>query len=107
MNPVRGVRVSFKIWGCITYEGVSALTVVDGNSNAQNYIEVIDYFVWPVITRHLPDNKYVFQGDNGPIHRACVVKEYMKEAYLHGKKWPAHSLDLNIIENIYVAYKQT
>jgi hypothetical protein len=107
LNPVRGVRVSFKIWGCITYEGVSALTVVDGNSNAQNYIEVIDYFVWPVITRHLPDNKYVFQGDNGPIHRACVVKEYMEEAYLHGKKWPAHSLDLNIIENIYVAYKQT
>ena len=45
LNPVRGVRVSFKIWGCITYEGVSALTVVDGNSNAQNYIEVIDYFV--------------------------------------------------------------
>jgi hypothetical protein len=45
LNPVRGVRVSFKIWGYITYEGVSALTVVDGNSNAQNYIEVIDYFV--------------------------------------------------------------
>jgi hypothetical protein len=46
------------------------------------------------------------KDDNGPIHRTCVVKEYMEEAYLHGKKWPAHSLDLNIIENIYVAYKQ-
>jgi hypothetical protein len=52
---------------------VSALTVVDGNSNAQNYIEVIDYFVWPVITRHLPDNKYVFQGDNGPILLALIT----------------------------------
>jgi hypothetical protein len=52
---------------------VSALTVVDGNSNAQNYIEVIDYFVWPVITRHLPDNKYVFQGDNGPIHVLNII----------------------------------
>ena len=103
LNPVRGVRVSLKIWCCITYEGVCALTVVDGNINTQSYIEVIDYFVWPVITRHLPDDNYVLQDDNGHIHRTRVVKEYMEEAYLHGKKWPAHSLDLNIIENIYVA----
>ena len=74
-----GVRVSLQIWDCITYEGVCALTVVDGNSNAQHYIEVIDYLVWPVITRHLPDDNYVLQDDNGPIHRTRVVKEYMEE----------------------------
>jgi hypothetical protein len=80
-----------------------ALTVVDGNINAQRYIEVIDYFVWPVITRHLPDDNYVLQDDNGHIHRTCVVKKYMEDTYLHGKKWAAHSLDLNIIGNIHVA----
>jgi hypothetical protein len=45
LNPGRGVRVSLMIWGCITYEGVGTLTVVDGNINAQKYIEVIDNFV--------------------------------------------------------------
>ena len=32
LNPGRGVRVSLIIWGCITYEGVGTLTVVDGNT---------------------------------------------------------------------------
>ena len=27
------------------------MTVVDGNINAQKYIEVIDNFVWPVISQ--------------------------------------------------------
>jgi hypothetical protein len=99
LNPGRGVRVSLMIWGCITYEGVDTLTVVDGNINAQKYIEVIDKFVWPVITRHFPDDNYVFQDDNVPIHRARVVKEYLEEADLHGMEWPVQSPDLKIIEN--------
>jgi hypothetical protein len=36
----------------ITYESVGTLTVVDGDINAQKYIEVIDNFVWPVIAHH-------------------------------------------------------
>jgi len=36
----------------ITHEGVGTLTVVDGNINAKQYIEVIDNLVWPVIARH-------------------------------------------------------
>jgi hypothetical protein len=43
---------------------------VDGN---------IDNFVWSVIARHFPDDNYLFQDDNAPIHRARVVKEYMEE----------------------------
>jgi hypothetical protein len=43
LNPGRGVGVSLMIWGCITYEGVGTLIVVDGNINAQKYIEVIDW----------------------------------------------------------------
>ena len=95
------VRVSLMIWGCITYEGVGTLTVVDGDINAQKYIEVIDNFVWPVIAHHFPDDNYVFQDDNAPIQRTCVVKEYMEETDLHGIEWPVLSPDLNIIENVW------
>jgi hypothetical protein len=55
------------IWGCITYEGVGTLIVVDGNINAQKYIEVIDKFVWSVIARHFPDDNCVLQDYNAPI----------------------------------------
>jgi hypothetical protein len=85
-------------WGCITkiymYEGVGTLTVVDGNINAQKYIEVIDNFAWPVIACHFPYNNYVFQDDNAPVHRARVVNEYMAETDLHGIEQPAQFLIL-------------
>ena len=105
LNPVRGVRVSLMIWGCITYEGVSTLTVVDGNINAQKYIEVIDNFVWPVIARHFPDENNVLKDDHVPMHRARAVKEYMEETDLHGMEWPAPSPYLNIIENVWYKIK--
>ena len=75
LNQGRDVHVSLMIWGCIAYECVGTLTVVDGNINAQKYIEVIDNFV---IARHFPDDNYVFQEDNAPMHRARVVKKYME-----------------------------
>jgi hypothetical protein len=37
LNPGRSVCISLMIWGCITYEGVGTLTVVDSNINAQKY----------------------------------------------------------------------
>lgn len=33
-----GRRLDLIIWGCITYNGVGTLCVVDGNINAQKYI---------------------------------------------------------------------
>ena len=33
LNSGRGVRVSLMISGCITFEGVGTLTIVDGNIN--------------------------------------------------------------------------
>jgi hypothetical protein len=51
LHPGRGDRASLMILGCITYEGVGTLTVVDGNIDAQKYIKVSDNFVWHVIAQ--------------------------------------------------------
>ncbi len=32
---------SVMLWGCITYEGVGELVVVDGNLNAEGYIQIL------------------------------------------------------------------
>jgi len=58
------------------------------NTNAQKYIEIINNFVWPVIVVVSQMTIMCFKDDNAPIHRACVVKEYMEETDLHGMEWP-------------------
>lgn len=77
--PPVGRRLDLMIWGCIAYNGVGTLCVVDGNINAQKYIEIIDSHLWPVFAAHFPSNDYLFQDDNAPVQRARSVKEFMEQ----------------------------
>ena len=70
-------KVSVMIWGCITWYGVGTLCQVNGNINAEKYISVLDSQLWPVIAHHFPDDSYVFQDDNDPVHRARIVERYI------------------------------
>jgi len=77
-------RLSLMIWGCVTYQGVGTLTVVNGTVNALRYIDIIENCLWPVVARHFPDDSYIFQDDNAPVHRARVVHAYRTQNNIHG-----------------------
>jgi hypothetical protein len=85
------------IWGCVTFNGVGTITVVDGNVNAQKYIDIIDEHLWPVVARHYPRNDYIFQDDNAPIHRARAVQEYKLQNNIpfHGLASPKSGFEHN------------
>lgn len=100
-------KVSVMVWGCITWFGVGTLCQVNGNINAQKYISVLEDQLWPVIICHFPDNSYVFQDDNAPVHRARIVERYKHDNNIHGMVWPAQSPDINIIENCWLKIKRT
>jgi hypothetical protein len=72
-STIPNAQVQFDELGCVTFNGVGTITVVDGNANAQRYIDIIDEHLWPVVARHYPRNDYIFQDDNAPIHRAHAV----------------------------------
>lgn len=51
--------MSLLIWGCITYEGLGTITIV----NAPKYLDIIENNVWRIIARHFPNNDYIYQDD--------------------------------------------
>lgn len=75
------------IGGCITYSGVGTFCGVNGNINAQKYIEIIDNHLWAVFVAYFPSNDYIFQDDNAPVLRS--VKKYMEQENIPTIEWSA------------------
>ena len=69
-------------------------------------IYIIDNNFWLVIARHFPDDNYTFMDDNAPIHRARTVHQHMGNNNIYHTEWPAQSLDINPIENVWLKLKR-
>jgi hypothetical protein len=81
-------RVAVMVWGCITYDGVGTLCLVDGNITAQKYTDILDEHLWPVIVRHFLSKPYLFQDDNASVHRARITCEYKQNNNIPSITWP-------------------
>lgn len=86
-------------------KGPGEMTILTSTVNGQVYIEILDTFLIPLIEKKFGDD-VIFQDDNASWHRAKIVKAFLQERHINSMTWPANSLDLNPIGNLWWKLKK-
>ena len=94
----RGGGGGLMVWGGISYRAKTPLVFVSGNMDATAYTTMLENTLEPFISEHY-ERGLTFQQDGAPAHRANSTKEYFADIDVPLLDWPAHSPDMNVIEN--------
>ena len=88
---------SVMVWGGISRHTRTPLYHVEGNLNANRYVnEILRPLVIPGLQQIGPDA--IFQDDNARPHRARVTNAFLEQEGVTHMPWPANSPDLNLLD---------
>ena len=87
---------SLMVWGAFVGEKLLDLVVCEHTLDSKKYIEVLNKSLLPSMSRGLK-----FMHDGASVHRSKQTTSWLKKNKIETIDWPAHSPDLNPIENIW------
>ena len=89
---------SVMVWGGIMGRRKTNLIVVQGNHNAQGYInQILQPEAVPFLQRHGPA---ILMNENARPHVARICRQFLNRNNVNVLPWPAVSPDMNPIEHI-------
>ena len=89
---------SVMVWGGIMGNQKTDLVIIQGNINAQRYINVLNNTMIPFMQNNGPG---IFQHDNARPHTARITTQFLAQNNVNVLPWPALSPDMNPIEHIW------
>ena len=57
--------------------------------NATTYKNILENVMLPSVRHHFPENNFILQQDNCPVHNAQIIKEYFATNNVETMVWPA------------------
>ncbi|CDF33202.1 unnamed protein product [Chondrus crispus] len=91
---------SVMFWGAFCGTKKCELVLLEGNQNAEDYIQTLESYLLPFIDQEL-NAGWIYMHDGAFIHRAHRVRQFFEEEEVPVMDWPAKSPDLNPIENLW------
>lgn len=85
----------------IGYQRPVCMNEMLGNYNSDDFIDMVDEKIYPLISAEILHENYRFQQDNCPIHKSSKTQRYFIRKGIKTIDWPSRSPDLNIIENVF------
>ena len=93
------------VFGILTIHGLSNLTFIDGNLNADEYLIILSNVLLETIRRYDIQDP-IFQQDNAPCHTAKKVDEWFDDNFIRKMIWPPQSPVMNPIEHVWAHMKR-
>lgn len=91
------------VWGCMSWYGLGMpLRVLQGSVNKEVYLDILKTTMLPAARSiGFPNNKFIFQEDNAPVHTAKIVQAWIKQQEFPRLSWPPQSPDMSPIETLW------
>ena len=77
------------LWGCVTSKGVGALVPTSETTDTRKYIEILEKYLSPKVSRYFGDHSITIQHDTTPCHVSRLIRKYLEENDILTMEWPA------------------